>query len=142
MGVRFRLGGMSPLQSGERVLHSQKRFRAISSTCTPSYRIGFQMPPLVLLTLYVTNRRLLLVSRLLLFCTQEVDLWFPGKIPPGRTELITGVSVTNGLFGPCLEVRSRDPRRRQRWLWSPDLTLRFFVKDPEAIEKVIQEAMR
>ena len=84
----------------------------------------------------------LLVSRLLLFCTQEIDLWFPGKIPADRTELITGVSVRNGLFGRCLEVRSRDPSRRQRWLWSPDLTLRFFVKDPEAIEKVIREAMR
>jgi hypothetical protein len=49
--------------------------------------------------------------------------------------------VTNGLFGRSLEVRSRDPRRRQRWLWSPDLTLRFFFKNPEEVEAIIREAM-
>lgn len=141
MGVRFKLLGMSPLLPDEVVLHSQKRFRAISSTCLPSYRIGFHMPPLILMTLYVTNRRLLLVSSLFLFSTQEIDLWFEGKKPEDRTELITSVSVTNGLFGRCLEVRSRDPRRRQRWLWSPDLTLRFFFKNPEEVETIIRKAM-
>jgi hypothetical protein len=141
MGVRYKLGGMSPLLPDEAVLHSQKRFRAISSTCVPSYRIGFQLWPLILMTLYVTNRRLLLVCRLFPFITQEIDLWFEGKKPDDRTELITGVSVTRGLFGPCIEVRSRDPRRRQRWLWSPDLTLRFFLKKPEDVETIIRKAM-
>jgi hypothetical protein len=142
MGVRFKLGGMSPLLPDETILHSQRRFRAISSTCVPSYRIGFQMPPLISMTLHVTNRRLLLVSSLLLFGTQEIDLWYQGRMPEGRTELIMGVSVTNGLFGRCLEVRSRDPSRRQRWLWSPDLTLRFFFKNPEVVEGIVLEAMR
>jgi hypothetical protein len=141
MGVRFKLGGMSPLLPDEVVLHSQKRFRAISSTCVPSYRIGFQMPPLILMTLHVTNRRLLLVCKLFPFITQEIDLWFEGKKPEDRTELITNISVTSGLFGRCLEVRSRDPRRRQRWLWSPDLTLRFFFKNPDEVEAIIRKAM-
>ena len=141
MGVRFKLGGISPWLPDEVVLHSQKRFKAVSSTCMPSYRIGFQMPPIMLMTLYVTNRRLLLASNLLLFSTQEIDLWYEGKKPEEKTELITGVSVANGLFGQCLEVRSRDPRRRQRWLWSPDLTLRFFFRNPEEVETIIRKAM-
>ena len=141
MGVRFKLGGMSSLLPDEVVLHAQRRFRAVSSTCLPSYRIGFQMPPLMLMSLYVTNRRLLLASNLLLVSTQEIDLWYEGKKPEDRTELITGISVANGLFGRCLEGRSRDPRRRQRWLWSPDLTLRFFFKNPEEVEAIIRQAM-
>jgi hypothetical protein len=141
MSVRSKIGGMSPLFPDEVVLHTQKRFRAVSSSCLPSYRVGFRMPPLVFMTLYVTNRRLLLVSNSLLFITQEIDLWFPGKIPEGRTESITEVSVKNGLLGRCLEVRSRDPSRRQ-WFWSPDLTLRFFFKDPERVEQIIREAMK
>ena len=141
MGVKFKFGGMSPLLPDEEVLYCHKRFRAVTSTCLPSYHIGFQIPAVTRMALYVTNRRLLLACRLLLFATEEIDLWFEGKKPADRTELITGVTTTRGVFGRCLEVRSRDPRRRQRWLWSPNLTLRFFFKNPEPVEAIIQLAM-
>ena len=142
MGVTCKLGGPTPWQPNETVLHEQRHFRAVSSTCLPSYRIAFQMPPLLRLTLYVTNRRVQVVSRMFGCLTQEIDLWYPPHLPADRTETVTGVAVTRGLFGPCLELRSRDPRRRQRWLWSPDLTLRFFFANPERVERIIREAMR
>ena len=141
MGIRFKFGRMTPLLSDEMVLHSQRRFRAISARCPPGYRIGFQLPPIMLNTLYVTNRRILLACNILLFSTQEIDIWFEGEKPDDKVELITDISVANGLFGRCLEIRSQDPSRCQCWLCSPDLTLRLFFKNPEQVEAVIRKAM-
>jgi hypothetical protein len=141
MGVRFKFGGMAPLLSGEVILHSQSRFRAISSSTFPSYRIGIQLPPLVWMTLHVTNRRLLLVARIFPCITQEVDLWYPGMLPEGKTEQITKVCVSSGLFGQCVEVQSLDPSRRCRLIWSPELTLKFFCGNAMELHRVISNAM-
>lgn len=142
MGMTLlKLGGPTPLEPGEVLLHEQRRFRAVSSASYPSYRIGFNLPPLWKGVLLVTNRRCRVVASMFWVLTQEIGMWYPGQNPEGDTEIITGVSCRKGLFGRCLEIRSRNPRRRQRWLWSPDLTLRFFFKNPDQVEKVILEAM-
>jgi len=141
MAIRFKLGKMSPLQPDETVLHTQDRFRAVSGTCLPSYHIEFQLPPLWKITLWVTNRRCLVVTDLFHTFTEEIDMWYPGMNPEGATDLISSVSVRRGLFGKCLEIRSRDPRRSRRWLCSPNMTLRFFFQNPEDVESVIRGAM-
>ena len=73
--------------------------------------------------------------------TQEIGIWFPGRNPDDDPETLVKVSCQTGLFGRCLEIRTDNPKRRQRWLWSPNLTLRFFLKDPEPIEATIDAAV-
>jgi len=142
MGIRVRFGTMSRLLGHEAVLLRHESFRAVTGACFPNYRIGFPVPMLWRITLYVTSRRCLVVSRILGVFIQEVDTWYPGKNPRGRTDLITGVSVKRGLFGRCLELRSRDPKRPCRWLCCPAMTLRFFFRIPERVERAIHDAMR
>lgn len=143
MGIRLlKLGKPSPLLPGERVALEQRRFRAISSRTSPSYRIGFNLAPLWQARLVVTDRRCLVLTDFLHCMTQEIAMWFFGKNPEGDPETITGVCCGKGLPGRYLEIRSHNPMRRQRWLWSPDLTLRFFLKNPEKIEAVILDQMK
>ena len=141
MSIRYKLGKMSPLLPDEVILHTQRWFRAITSTSLPSYRISSDVPPVVFLTLLVTNRRVRLLATLFVFFTQEIDLWYKGKEPDNRAELITGVSVENGLFGRCVQITSFDPKRTGLLYWSPYLTLRVFIKNPEELESIICEAM-
>ena len=143
MGITvLKLGKPSPLLPDERVVYEQRRFRAVSSTTLPSYRIGHSLPPLWRISLLVTNRRCLVLTDLFHCMTREIGMWFPGQNPNGDPETITKVSCQSGLFGRCLEIRTHNPKRRQRWLWSPDLTLRFFLKEPERIEAIIATEMK
>ena len=139
--ILLKMGKPSPLLPGERVLYERSRFRAVSSASPPSYRIGFNLPPLWRISLLVTNLRCRVVTNLFHCMTQEIGMWRPGKNPADDPETITSVRSETGLFGRCLEIRSRNPRRRRRWLWSPNLTLRFFFRNPEEIEKLINETM-
>lgn len=142
MGITvLKMGKASPLQPGERVLHEQRSFRAVSSICLPSYRIGCNLPPLYSISLLVTDRRCLVLGDFLHCMTQEIVMWHAGRNPAGDPETITGVCSTSGLFGRCLEIRSHNPTRRQRWLWSPNLTLRFFFRNPKDVEKLIIETV-
>ena len=60
MGIRFNFGPAVALPADEQVLYRQRRFRVVSAKSPPSYRLGFQLPPFWLMTLYVTNRRIVL----------------------------------------------------------------------------------
>lgn len=141
MYIRHKIAGISPLLPDEELLYSQERFRAVSLTCS-SFSRGLWVPPLCCgIRLCVTNRRILLSCCILPLYRQEVDLWFSGQQPEGKTESLTAVSLENGYFGRCLEIRSRDPSRHQSWFSSPDLTVRLFCKEPENIERVIREVM-
>jgi hypothetical protein len=137
----LRLGKPSPLLPEERVPYERCRFRAVSSTTLPSYRIGFNLPPLWRIVLRVTSRRCLVITDVFHCMTQEIGMWYPGQNPVDDPETITSVRCPTGLFGPCLEIRTRNPKRRQRWLWSPCLTLRFFFRNPEDLAKLIEGAM-
>ncbi len=140
MGVRFRFGSQGELMPNETVLHEQRWFRAVSSWCRPiNYRIGFQIPLLLSMKLYITNRRLLLVCRTFRCIIQEIDLWYPEFRPGEHAEIITAASVQRGLFGACLDIRSHDPTRTQLY-WSQDLTLRFFLSNPAELLAIIHSA--
>lgn len=142
MGIRvLKLGKPSPLLPGEVTLYERSRFRAVSSTTLPSYRIAFNLPPLWRISLVVTNLRCLVLFDLFHCMTQEIGMWYPGRNPADDPETITSVRCENGVVGRYLEIRSRNPKRRQRWLWSPDLTLRFFFREPEEVERAIQQAL-
>lgn len=139
--IMLNIGKPAPLLPGEVLVRAQRSFRAVTSKTFPSYRIGFNLGPLSRISLIVTNRRCRILGDFFGVMHQDIALWYPGKNPPGDPELITGVCTTRGLFGPCLELRSNDPRRRSGWLWSPDLTLRFFMARPAALEAAILSQM-
>lgn len=142
MGITLlKMGGPSALLPDERVALEQRSFRAVSSTTLPSYRIGFSLPPLWRISLLITDSRCIVVTDLFHCMTQEVGMWYPGRNPEDDPETITGVRATSGIFGRCLEIRTHNPKRRQRWLWSPDMTLRFFLSDPGSLKAVIAQQM-
>jgi len=137
-----KLGKPSLLPAGEQVLFVQRRFRLVSSRTAPSYRVGFNLPPFWRMSIVVTNRRCLVYTNLFLCMTQEIGMWYPGQNPEGDPETITAVRLDSGILGPCLEIRSNNPNRKCRWIWSPDLTLRFYFKKASEAEAVIQRAMQ
>ena len=139
--VILKFGKPAPLPADERVLLEQRRFRAFSSATWPSYRLGFNLPPLWRITLVVTDLRCLVLVNLFHCMSQEISMWYPGRNSENDPETITGVCCTSGLFGRCLKIRSNNPTRRRRWLWSPDLTLRFYFKQADEVEALIQNAM-
>ena len=139
--VLLKIGKPEALPPEEKVLHTQEHFRAVSSKTSPSYRIGFDIPFLFRIKLIITDRRCRVLCRSFYWMYQDFVMWFPGKNPQDDPEIISTVSCQKGLFGQCLEIRTHNPKRVQRWLWSPDLTFRFFMKDPEKLEKIIKEQM-
>ena len=142
MGVTIlKVGWPGPLQPGEKLVLEQRCFRAVTSKTCPSYRIGFNLRPLWGITLKVTDRRVLVLTDLFRCMSQEIGMWYPGRNPSDDPEMLTGVSSTTGLFGPCVEIRSCNPKRRMRLIWSPNLTLRFFLDEPAPIVAAIAEQM-
>jgi hypothetical protein len=137
----LKIGNPSPLLSGERVVQELKSFRLITSKSLPSYRIGWSIPFLWRVSLRITNKSCHATVRILGFMTQEIRMWYPGKNPEGDPETVTGVHSGMGFFGPYLEIRSHSPKRRAWWLWSPDLTLHFYQKEPECLEAAIVKQM-
>ena len=138
--ILLKFGKPTPLPPEEQVLYRRSRFRAVTSSTPPSYRIGFNLPPLWRISLLATDRRCLVLIDIFHCMTQEIAMWYPGHNPAEDPETITSVRCENGLFGRCLEIRTHNPKRKQRWLWSPDLTLRFFFPGPEQAEDIIQLA--
>lgn len=163
MYVRHRVGGPARLLSGESLLHEQdsgklnvKRvlgllsgekplqepdhLRAISIYCSPFCQALMSPAQLHSFRLVVTDRRALLSWRpvpYFPFYLQETDLWFPGQQPEGKKEIITSASLGEGRFGPCLEIRSRNPHRRDSWLTSSTLIVRIYCAEPEHIGRIV-----
>lgn len=133
----LRLGQPPPWPANEPVLAEMHRFRAISSYTRPSYKIGFNLPLVQHTWLLVSARRCVVRTRFLGCLWQEIVAWYPGQNPPDDPETLLAAVATHGLFGPCLELRQHDPRRRAWWLWSPALTLRFFYADPAPLAALI-----
>ncbi len=139
--IRHKFGGMSPLRPDEELVYSQERFRAVTVSCAALSR-GLWIPPFYFsIRIYVTNRRILLSCLMMPFYRQEIDLWFPGQQPKGLGDSVTDVSRARGYYGPCLEVRSKDPQRRETWFSAPELTTRIYCEDLDALEGAIREAM-
>ena len=142
MGIRFKCGAMTPLPPDENVLYIQSKFRAVTGTSLPSYKIYFNLPPAWALSLYITNRRCLIVTRLFGVFTQEMDLWYPACKPAADSEYIISIACVKGLFGKCLEIRSFDPLRPKTWLCSKKMTLRFFLNNAEHLESIIRSVFK
>lgn len=140
MGITYYWGRPSVLLPDETCLHTQRWLWLISSKTGISYRVAFNTWPLWTFRFEITNYRLRVMSNIFLLTTQEISIWYPGRNPENDPEVMTGVSIQHGLLGRCLEVKSHNPTHTA-WYWAPDLTLRFYFRDPEYVERIIVEAM-
>lgn len=137
MYVRHRVGGPARLLSGETLLHEQDRLRAASIYCSPFCQALWSPALFLSVKVLVTDRRVLLSCRPLPSYWQETDLWFPGQQPGGKREIIASASLEAGRFGPCLEIKSRNPHRRDSWFASSALIVRIYCAEPEHIGRIV-----
>ena len=116
-------------EPGERVLASRRGIWWASGMSLPSYRVFFPLPPIMGMTLYVTDRRVMVVYHLLGLLNAEFSQWFPCS---GGDEVIVGTCAGKGLLlGPFLEIVSE---RERHPIWrSRRARLRYCVKSPEAL---------
>ncbi|TAL05092.1 MAG: serine/threonine protein kinase [Verrucomicrobia bacterium] len=125
---------------GERVLHFQQRLWAVFNHSWPTGRFFFSLPPLWSAGMYVTDRRVLLLSHFL-GIAQRFSLWFPGKAPDAQREMLKEVSVgRSGLLGEFLELKSED--FKPRWWRSRELRIRAYLRQPECLRDKILAAQR
>jgi hypothetical protein len=91
--------------------------------------------------MYVTNRRIVLVACAFRLLPQQFNIWFPGKAQGDDPELFKAVSTgNNALLGNYLELLSEDPKRH--WYRSRELRLRLFMREPEALQRLISQVNR
>jgi tRNA A-37 threonylcarbamoyl transferase component Bud32 len=130
--MRFRTGYLPELLPGETVVHVKRRLWAVFNKSLPTWRLFFSLPPLWEAGLYVTDRRLLLISHFLGLLGQEFSIWFPGRAPAGEAEFLRGVTVGRSRWlGSCLDLKSECLRKR--WYRSRELLLRLYVREPELL---------
>jgi hypothetical protein len=136
---RYQFGLLPNLLSGERVLHFQKRVGVTLWKSLPTYRFNVSWPPLSEMGLYVTDRRVIVVSHVFRLVTHEFSLWFPGTAPGAAYELLKRVTIGQSRwFGPYLDLISEHPEKR--WYRSRELRLRLYLRQPEMLAGVVVTA--
>ena len=128
----------APLPSGEMVHHAVENLRAITHYCAPLSR-GFYVPFFGSLSAIVTNRRVRVGCRVytIPFTRQTISLWFPGHAPGDGVDTLVSVTRARGRHGPCLELLGRNPQRRTGLFSAPELRVRVYGDDLEALEAAI-----
>ncbi|HWI57733.1 MAG TPA: serine/threonine-protein kinase, partial [Bacillota bacterium] len=137
--LQFKTSYLPELLPGERVVHFKRRLWAIFNKSWPTYRLFFSLPPLWEAGMYITDRRILLISHFFGLLVQEFSLWFPGKARDGGVELLKEVSTgKSDWFGTFLQLDSEAPR--EHWYRSRKLMLRIYLRDPEGLRQEILKA--
>ncbi len=140
MYVRHKFGARSSLRPNEVLFHERHTLRVVTLKCAVN-RSYFERP-LTPTHLFITDCRLFISATCIPFWRQEIVLWFSGRQPEGETELITKVTQEKSRFlGRCVEVRSLNPTRPRSFFAAPELIMRFYCNDPEALETEIRGAM-
>lgn len=140
MSLRFKFNVLPSLLPEERVLFRKDWVWAASGKSLPSYRWFFSLPPLCEAGLFVTDRRILFLAYLLRLLTQEFSVWFDGKAESANDEMLIDVRVgRTRLAGPYLETISERPDRC--WYRSQRARVRLFMRDPDAVHRIITEAV-
>lgn len=141
LGMRYRFDLTPGLLPGETVLAVRRWLWRGSFRSLPSYRAFFSLPPLWEVGLYITDRRVLIVSHLFRLVTTEFSQWYQGKADPDDHDIIREARVGRSpLGGTFLEIISHN--RRRRWWRSPKARMRLFLPNAESVGCVVREAAR
>ena len=135
MAINFKVGSMTLLGSDESVLHCIPSIKFASFKALPTYRLFF---PLLLLnaSLYITDRRILIVTYLFGLRIQKFSAWYPDRGPEDDQEIVVSIRTGRlGILGDYLEVVSYNNNRPwyYRYLCSPMMRMRFYMKNPELL---------
>lgn len=141
MAIVYRMGRRSAFGPDETVLHEVPRVRCMSSHSPPSSTVYGSLPPLWHASLFVTNKRVFVVTYALGVVIQELSSWYPGLAPAGDTELVATVGQGKArLLGNYLEIVTRNEHRSWYWrnICSPDLRLRIGLPEPAPLLATIE----
>ncbi len=134
--VVFRFALAPVFEPGEQIRFSKPIIWGMTSDTPPSYRIGFSLPPLWEVGMYVTDRRVLFVSYFLRLCLQEINVWYPEFAGADETrECLKSVGVHKGSWWDALELNSEG---RPRWWRSKELRLRLYMRAPARLLPLFQ----
>ncbi|MBI5388284.1 MAG: protein kinase [Verrucomicrobia bacterium] len=135
---RFKFNLLTELLPGERVLQFKKWIWGISAKSPPSYRLFFSLPPLLEAGLYITDRRVVLISTLVRLLSQEVSVWFPTQAKSEDRDWLKEASTGQNRFGRYVELISEDARKH--WYRSREMRLRFYTRAPALLQQAITAA--
>jgi hypothetical protein len=135
---RYQFSLLPNLLSGERVLHFQKRVGATLWKSLPTYRFNLSLPPLSEIGLYVTDRRVIVVTHILRLITNEFSMCFVATASKVGEVLQHAATGQSRWFGRYCDLFSEHPEKR--WYRSPELRLRLYLSQPEVLEQVIAAA--
>lgn len=153
----FGLGMVPRFRSGETVL-AQSGCRVVSGKSLPSYRVTFIMPPLVDMSLIVTDRRVLLVAYVARLLRQEFSVWYAepstageaetirrenkatallyeGFAPLREADVLRAVSVGSSRWGTFLELNSETAKKQP--LRGVALRLRCYTRNAPKLAEII-----
>jgi hypothetical protein len=140
MGIRFSFNMLPKFLPGEKVLLFKPWLWFGSDKSFLHYRIFLPIPLLCEAGLYVTDRRVLLVFYLCRLFILENSIWLKGKGELEDNEFIEEISVgRNFLLGTYLEIVSETSPRP--WYRSHRVRLRLFMRQAEAVHRIVAEAM-
>ena len=140
MGSNFSLNLFPRFLAGERVLHCQPWLWASSGKSLPSYRVSLSFPFVHEMGLCLTDRRVLLSCCLFRLIRVEWTAWLGSRAASADGDSIKEVSVgRSSWLGRYLQLVTYDPV--EHWWRSREARIRFFMKNPEPLCRLIAEAL-
>ncbi len=128
------------LLAGERVLYFKPMVWAASGKSLPNYRLSLSLPLVQEMGLYVTDRRVVLACWLFRLVRCEWTAWLRGGDAAADEDRVKTVAVgRNALLGPYLELIASNPVHH--WWRSREARLRLFMKNPEALNRLLSEVL-
>lgn len=141
MSYRLGINMLPQFEPGEEVVYFKPWVWGASAKSLPTYRLYWSLPPLWEMGVYVTDRRVLVVTHLLRLLRSDYSIWFGEDAAFMGREVVRDVSVQSvPILGRCVEVVSED--RAWHWYRSHRLRLRLFTRDPEPIYATIAQRIR
>ncbi len=139
--MRHAIGWRPPLSPDERVVHTEEGLRKVTFSCGFWSTFWSNSFPPGKIRIWITGRRVLLTCHFVPFLRQEVGLCFSEAAPQDKADVITAVSCKEVRGRRCLEIRSRNAKRRTTLLSHPELTTRVYGGDPGELERIVRETM-
>jgi hypothetical protein len=134
--VEFNL--LPSFSADEKIIYSKKRVWALTVKSLPTFRYFLSIPPLWDVSFYVTDKRIFIVGYLFRFLKFETSQWYYQE--NDNAELLKEFNIGRSkIFCSYLEVISENSVKK--WYRSPLLGIRFFMKNPEDVYKIIAEAV-
>ncbi len=137
MGTKLSFGSKAPLEPGEVILYQHPSIGFVSALSLPTYRIFFPIPMVMRLELNITNKRLLIVTRMFGKLLSTFWAWYPSQKPPQDDEEIAKFSTSSNKMGEYLEIITKNKKRPWYLFCGKKIRFRFYTRDSKRIFSII-----